>query len=206
MPCPEQGSRHEAAGIFRSCRRSGGRWPLAARAQQSGRVARVAFWMGGSSPNDPEGQRSQPRSGTPCAGSAGSRVATCGSKCAGPPANDGCARRRRRTRRAQPGRNRDDRRADFGGAASPDQDHPDRVHDGHRPGQRRLCRKPCAPGREHHRLHHLRALLRRQMAGDAQGGGAEHDARGGDAESGSSGLERLPCAPSGRLHRAWASK
>jgi putative ABC transport system substrate-binding protein len=32
-------------------------WPLAARAQQSGRVARVLFWMGGTSLSDPAGQR-----------------------------------------------------------------------------------------------------------------------------------------------------
>jgi len=32
-------------------------WPLAARAQPSGRVAYVAFWMGGSNPNEPEGQQ-----------------------------------------------------------------------------------------------------------------------------------------------------
>jgi hypothetical protein len=31
--------------------------PLAARAQQSGRVRRVVFWMGGTGPEDPEGQK-----------------------------------------------------------------------------------------------------------------------------------------------------
>ncbi len=32
-------------------------WPLAARAQPSGRVAHVAFWMGGTNPSEPEGQQ-----------------------------------------------------------------------------------------------------------------------------------------------------
>jgi putative ABC transport system substrate-binding protein len=32
-------------------------WPLTTRAQLSGRVARVAYWMGGTTPGDPEGQR-----------------------------------------------------------------------------------------------------------------------------------------------------
>jgi putative tryptophan/tyrosine transport system substrate-binding protein len=32
-------------------------WPLAARAQQADRIARVVFWMGGTAPSDPEGQR-----------------------------------------------------------------------------------------------------------------------------------------------------
>ena len=32
-------------------------WPLAARGQPSGRVAHVAFWMGGTNPNEPEGQQ-----------------------------------------------------------------------------------------------------------------------------------------------------
>jgi putative ABC transport system substrate-binding protein len=32
-------------------------WPLAARAQQAGRVPRVAFWLGGATSSDPESQR-----------------------------------------------------------------------------------------------------------------------------------------------------
>jgi putative tryptophan/tyrosine transport system substrate-binding protein len=32
-------------------------WPLATHAQQSGRVPRVVFWMGGAGPSDPEEQR-----------------------------------------------------------------------------------------------------------------------------------------------------
>src|SRR5262245_11926783 len=32
-------------------------WPLAARAQQAGRVPRVVFWLGGTGAGDPEGQR-----------------------------------------------------------------------------------------------------------------------------------------------------
>ena len=32
-------------------------WPLAARAQQIGQVARVVLWLGGLGPSDPETQR-----------------------------------------------------------------------------------------------------------------------------------------------------
>ena len=94
-------------------------------------------------------------------------------------------------RSPETGRDRNDRRAASARAAWPDQDRPDRVHAGHRPGQRWLCRKSFTAGWQRHRLYHFRAFVRRQMAGDAERGDAGHDTGGGHAERGSPGLERL---------------
>jgi hypothetical protein len=181
-------------------------WPFAGVAQQAGRIRHVMVWIGGSP------QRSlKPTARCDLSGyHARARLDRR------PQRQDRCplphnqrsrrnSHRRRRTRCAQSGRDRDNRRADFGGVASRDQDRADCVHPSHRSGRRRLCCKPCASGRQHHRLHYLRALFRREMAGDAQGGRAGHYAGGCNAELRSSGLERLPARNRHCSRRVWAS-
>ena len=62
------------------------------------------------------------------------------------------------------------------GAEAADQHHPNRLCRSRRPGGRWLCRKPFAPGQQHHGFQHFRARDRRQMARGAQGGRAAHSA------------------------------
>ena len=48
-------ARHEATGVRHPARRRGGGWPLAARAQQPGKIARVSVLMGYAK-GDPEAE------------------------------------------------------------------------------------------------------------------------------------------------------
>src|SRR5205814_2108026 len=58
-----------------------------------------------------------------------------------------------------------------------------RVYDGHRSGRPGLCRKPGAPGWQHHRLQRFQLADGRQMAGDADTGRAARRTRGCSVQS-----------------------
>ena len=128
-------------------------WPLAARAQQAERVRRVGVLMDLAA-SDPEGLPRIAPSCRGCKNRLGPWVTTCGSNRWGEgdthPAREGGGVNRLRpdvilvsgATTLAPLRRRP--------AAS------HRVRSGRRPGGRRLCCRPGAAGREHHRLHAFR--------------------------------------------------
>ena len=69
----------------------------------------------------------------------------------------------------------------------------DRVCNDSRSGWRRLGRKPLAARRQRHRIYSLRIQHRREMAGIAKTGGAQHDASGRSSRSRCPGWNPMAC-------------
>ena len=168
MPAPETRGGHETARFHQDS--SGGAavpWQLAVRAQQSERARRIGVLLPAAS-DDAEFQA---RFGAFLQGLgqwAGASARTCASTPAGPAEMASrFAGTRRSWSRLHPrsfwpmARRR-------GGIVADDPQRTDRVPGRRRSGWRRLCRKPCATGRQRHRVHEFRIQHGREMAGAAQ--------------------------------------
>ena len=140
--------------------------------------------------DDPEGHGRAAAFARVCRSWAGPTAAMCGSTIAGRRDADACASMRRNWSRSRrtllwPAATA------HGGRATGDPHRTDRVRAGHRSGRRRLRRKPGAPGRQRHRLHHIRIWHQREMAGAAQRVAPAHDARGRPSRSYVAGIGQL---------------